>query len=483
MGSLACSLVAYDIPVPRRGPDAQVVYYLDEISVVSTTLYQLDPAKNPQGTLQTAELQRLSPRNTVYNLPKVSDGPMQGKMALKAYLSDSKDYIDAIHSDVDRLTRYEKLLKELKKKDSASVAAVKSQVKAQRLQDITSRLVETGVDPRDVPVEHPFVNIARRLPKASWVTAKGRLLQAAEEKKMCRLREERFTGFAQRLGSLFVTQMMEHTLTLPTLNEVMKERRIIQMWHQETAIVNDASFAVNQDDILQVVIEFCVSRRLTYFCMSADALKHLRCGVDPKLFKIACTLAAFSGLTLVPGREPLSKEDMRVVDTVLADPHNHFVCCFKSWTYSELTVHVAEKRSHTIPIDSRRSWLNFDEHNDPYEEGVKAECSRDICRIVRDVAEALGINHPSSAALNSLGKIVTCSCGTDPMSWDEAVSHHLVKHASWHARDAWSGGDKLRIANAAALPREHRPCFEVVPAHRKEFKVNHNSSANEGARR
>ncbi|SGY16640.1 BQ5605_C012g06936 [Microbotryum silenes-dioicae] len=400
----ACSLVAYDFPVPRRGP--QAVYNLDEISTVNSTLFQIDTSS----TLQSPIDQKSLPLDTAYYLPKPSGDPALGKRALEDYLRDRAEYVDAVQSDEASLARYEKVLKALKKQDSVDLATVKSQLKVQRLKDITQRLVAAGVDPRDVPVEHSFLNIARRMPEASWVTAKDRLLQASEHNKISRLRGERGRGFAQRLADFLATQMTDHALTMPTLKDVLFDVRVKAMWQPAHAIVDDSSFTVNQKALRQVVIELCAPRRLSYFCMAADAMNHLHCGVDANLFKKACRLEHFCYAREDDHRgEALSEEELLVVDAVLADPHIHFTCCAKSWTYVELEAHVAETNAHQMG-KALFGWKSFDERNLPYEK-VKAECSREVCRIVKDVAKVLRVDRPSSAALNSLGSIFICSCG------------------------------------------------------------------------
>ncbi|SCZ93623.1 BZ3500_MvSof-1268-A1-R1_Chr6-3g08779 [Microbotryum saponariae] len=372
----ACSLVAYDFAVPRRGPEA--VYNLDEISAVNSALFHIDTAS----TLQNPIDQKSLPLNTAYYLPKPSGDPALGKRALEDYLKDRAEYVDAVQSDESSLARYEKVLKALKKQDSANVAALKSQVKAQRLKDITQRLVEAGVDPRDVPVEHPFLNIARRMPKESWVTAKDRLLQASEHNKTSRLRDERGHEFAQRLATFLATQMTDHALTMPALNDVLFNVRVKAMWQPAHVIVDDSSFSANQEALRQVVIELCAPRRLSYFCMAADAMNHLRCGVDATLFEKARRLEPFRyALEDNHQGEALSEEELLMVDAVLADPHIHFTCCAKSWTYVELEAHVAENNAHQMG-GALCGWKNFDKRNIPYDK-VKVECSREICRIVR----------------------------------------------------------------------------------------------------
>ncbi|KDE04077.1 hypothetical protein, variant [Microbotryum lychnidis-dioicae p1A1 Lamole] len=404
----ACSLVAYDFPVPRRGP--QAVYNLDEISTVNSTLFQIDTSS----TLQSSIDQKSLPLDRAYYLPKPSGDPRSAR-GLEDYLRDRAEYVDAVQSDEASLARYEKVLKALKKQDSVDLATVKSQLKVQRLKDITQRLVAAGVDPRDVPVEHSFLNIARRMPEASWVTAKDRLLQASEHNKISRLRGERGRGFAQRLADFLATQMTDHALTMPTLKDVLFDVRVKAMWQPAHAIVDDSSFTVNQKALRQVVIELCAPRRLSYFCMAADAMNHLHCSVDANLFKKACRLEHFCYAREGGHRgEALSEEELLVVDAVLANPHIHFTCCAKSWTYVELEAHVAETSAHQMG-KALFGWKSFDERNLPYEK-VKAECSREVCRIVKDVAKVLRVDRPSSAALNSLGSIFICSCGYGSMT-------------------------------------------------------------------
>lgn len=134
---------------------------------------------------------------------------------------------------------------------------------------------------------------------------------------------------------------------------------------------------------------------------------------------------------IINAPETVKKAALNVVDALLADTRNHFICCGKSWTYAELTAHTAREKNH-IAIGYPREWLTFG--SSIYDES-KFVVSPELLRMIRVVSAQLHIQQPTRAALEAKGEIFICSCdsaGAKARSWDQVVSHHLQHQSYWY---------------------------------------------------
>lgn len=181
-----CSLEVWDCDdgvkshMQRRSRSLTHHRYRNELMHVRAMLKNLDPQHAcPELDMQNVLRQR---RATLKELSRqsVQVAEQDPSYAVLKYIQSRELYVAAVASDMMSLVRFDEALKAQRAKVLAEIKKSRSQVRAQRAAGVTKRLIELGVDLRDVSSSEPFFHLARSLPKGSWAYAELELLQAAE---------------------------------------------------------------------------------------------------------------------------------------------------------------------------------------------------------------------------------------------------------------------------------------------------------------
>ncbi|SCV74465.1 BQ2448_8104 [Microbotryum intermedium] len=393
-------------------------YSLDELLLVNATLRRLQFA---------------APSRSVLDRECSESVDLYSK-----YLKDRAPYVLAVARDVAKLISFEAQLKACQKACNKERQNEKKQIRVARIEEIKKRCLELGIDPEHFPSQHPFVKVAVPFSDATWMRSKDLVLQAAEEAKQTRLRNARHEDWRGRLDCLLGIEMGAEALTLPDVEQVLQNPQIKSLWYDPCDFIfDDATFESHKDTFVAVVNRFSAAQRLTFFCIVAEALELIGLGLDQSVLERA-------------GPPPLTAEQDRLVDEVLADPLNQFYCCGELRTYDELVVHWAvadvHDRSGQATSSGRKSV-----------EGQHAAIlvSFDVLRCLRNIADTTGIRRPTFAAVNDLGPKFRCySCRAwKPAGemWAYMTAHHVKKHCDrWFCENPW----EVTVERPAVSPED-----------------------------
>ncbi|SCV74464.1 BQ2448_8103 [Microbotryum intermedium] len=318
------------------------------------------------------------------------------------YLNDRRTYVNAVARDAFKLRVFEDQLKARRENAIDEQAVSKAQIRAQRLECIFKRCAEAKLDPDDLPTEHKLVKVALPLSDSSWQRMKDTIFQIVD--------------LHEGVTRLSATELRAKTLSLPAAKTFLEDPRIKAMLEPEDSLDIDPTWQGHRSTIMALVDDLCAAQRLSLFCMLAEGLEHAGFELDKNT---------------IP---PLSHEQIRLVDEVLADARNQFVCSGQSLTYSELELHHASNDTpHTKPHPFH-CWLC-----DLSDTRATIVVSMDILRMLREIEERTGITHPTSSGFEGLVNVFVCksyfkfyrrsdfgvSQESQPESWSWMLAHFL----------------------------------------------------------